>query len=961
MSFNGSTYTFDTISDLKVQIGNSNARVNVLGYATPGDGGGGQFYWDTTSTSADNAGTIFQVTGVTTGRWKRSVSGTSLNVLWFGAVGDDLTVHSSSGNNGIIRTITAAQSLQASGNTVSIYFPNSKGFVIGETLTIPANIGVICDSIIRYTGVNTTPAIICGETNTISNRTDYKLSVINSTLADWNIETYIGIKFINLQFCTIEIVRVESFTILTQFIGDTKGFSYNQIKVNFLINGKIGADLTNKANGWCNENIFYGGRFAGITGSKNGLTRYGIRITSQDGIYTGNNNNNFYSPAFELDAPHASPGEAIPVLVEHGVGNRIMNCRSEDNSPIQIRTQNGSWGNIVEVGVGTNNAVADDQGTVPSSIAKARLSQITSDVYQPVYQSGALTSKVCPYNSTEAYIGDDLFFAITTDGNVYSHTTNITLNSGDIQCPNSRAIGVRIDTSLRKRFVVKTESVSGFSGRVRIRCFDSTGAILSGSSPAYVTYLPSFTLSPSTGFGGSYVIGSDTPIPIYFTVTSSVAYVDVLICGGGTNPVKLKSFEVQCIDGHGSVIKVKDKKGLFATQAPTTGTWSQGTVILSDTPSTGALFAWRCTTAGSPGTWETLNYAPSVGSVNYLQNQALSPQSASYNISGTAIIGGNVGIGTTNPTQKLEVSGNILTNGGTYLVVNNVETFRAINDSGYFSFYNTANITRTGYIQFNNNSSGAIINMEQNYPIDIRTNALSRLFIANTGSVGIGTSTPNTKLEVSGTIRTVDLECTDGAAPDTISYGPLGVTRIANANDNSYIALTRSGQVAHSIGIDANNALILGPSAGGANRTMSKAVSILPNLNVGIGVAIPSSKLEVAGQIKITGGSPGVNKVLVSDADGLASWGNVTPAPATIQGNGNLSAIPADWVTVILNHTSNLGFTSLANYPGGYTGRVVTIINPTNFTFQISSVVYPAQSLVFITWTSPSTPAFTKV
>ena len=41
---------------------------------------------------------------------------------------------------------------------------------------------------------------------------------------------------------------------------------------------------------------------------------------------------------------------------------------------------------------------------------------------------------------------------------------------------------------------------------------------------------------------------------------------------------------------------------------------------------------------------------------------------------------------------------------------------------------------------------------------------------------------------------------------------------------------------------------------------------------MGIGTAEPGTKLEVAGQIKITGGVPGANKVLTSDAVGLASW-----------------------------------------------------------------------------------------
>jgi len=48
--------------------------------------------------------------------------------------------------------------------------------------------------------------------------------------------------------------------------------------------------------------------------------------------------------------------------------------------------------------------------------------------------------------------------------------------------------------------------------------------------------------------------------------------------------------------------------------------------------------------------------------------------------------------------------------------------------------------------------------------------------------------------------------------------------------------------------------------------------TIFDNGNIGIGTVNPSAKLEVAGQVKITGGEPGADKILVSDADGLASW-----------------------------------------------------------------------------------------
>jgi len=49
-------------------------------------------------------------------------------------------------------------------------------------------------------------------------------------------------------------------------------------------------------------------------------------------------------------------------------------------------------------------------------------------------------------------------------------------------------------------------------------------------------------------------------------------------------------------------------------------------------------------------------------------------------------------------------------------------------------------------------------------------------------------------------------------------------------------------------------------------------ITIDPSGNVGIGTTSPVAKLEVAGQVKITDGSQGTGKVLISDSAGLASW-----------------------------------------------------------------------------------------
>lgn len=65
--------------------------------------------------------------------------------------------------------------------------------------------------------------------------------------------------------------------------------------------------------------------------------------------------------------------------------------------------------------------------------------------------------------------------------------------------------------------------------------------------------------------------------------------------------------------------------------------------------------------------------------------------------------------------------------------------------------------------------------------------------------------------------------------------------------------------------------------------------------NVGIGTTTPAAKLEVVGQIKITGGSPGDGKVLTSDVNGLASWQTPPPPPGT--NDPSVSVCCQRWMT----------------------------------------------------------------
>jgi hypothetical protein len=99
---------------------------------------------------------------------------------------------------------------------------------------------------------------------------------------------------------------------------------------------------------------------------------------------------------------------------------------------------------------------------------------------------------------------------------------------------------------------------------------------------------------------------------------------------------------------------------------------------------------------------------------------------------------------------------------------------------------------------------------------------------------------------------------------------------------------------------------------------------------VGIGVNYPEAELEVNGQIKISGGGPGIGKVLTSDAAGTAIWQN---SPMSILGieqasgfsniTSNLSflVIPAlvvltETAGILINSTRGLGTTAGINSSG---------------------------------------------
>lgn len=83
--------TVNSISALLSMNPASSPEAYVSGYYNPGDLGGGEFYYDSVSSTTPNNGTIFQSTYTSSGRWFRVLNGTRVNARWFGAYGNGST------------------------------------------------------------------------------------------------------------------------------------------------------------------------------------------------------------------------------------------------------------------------------------------------------------------------------------------------------------------------------------------------------------------------------------------------------------------------------------------------------------------------------------------------------------------------------------------------------------------------------------------------------------------------------------------------------------------------------------------------------------------------------------------------------------------------------------------------------------------------------------------------------
>ncbi len=270
---------------------------------------------------------------------------------------------------------------------------------------------------------------------------------------------------------------------------------------------------------------------------------------------------------------------------------------------------------------------------------------------------------------------------------------------------------------------------------------------------------------------------------------------------------------------------------------------------------------------------------------------------------------GNVGIGTTTPSDRLTIGGSNTAS---------VRFLSAGSGGNSLNWYLTDDTTRRAYINFNDGSGMfdfvSVRSGNPDYRMRFFTGNTERMQINNSGNVGIGTTLPGALLDVAGVVRigagsvsapslTFSGDNNTGIyspAPDNLNIATNGVraVSIGSGGDVGMLSSRKLTMDSDQDGFtflesDLNNAFgyqnasfIFGSAQGNFAFTdgedTSTPVMVMQVGNVGIGTTFPSTRLEInAGHIRSTGSAPTV----ASNDCGTTSQGTVTVKSTDVKGS----------------------------------------------------------------------------
>ena len=255
---------------------------------------------------------------------------------------------------------------------------------------------------------------------------------------------------------------------------------------------------------------------------------------------------------------------------------------------------------------------------------------------------------------------------------------------------------------------------------------------------------------------------------------------------------------------------------------------------------------------------------------------------------------GNIGIGTNSPGYAVEVMRSQAAS--TILQVTNPST-SAGTASGLRMFTAGNNALTLSANEGAGSGGYAMINQEANLPMVFMTNNAERLRLTGAGNLGIGTTSPTSRLHVGGQADNVfQVTSTGSAASDTVANFGSGVGNILVIRGHGNVGIgtatpTQKLDVAGSV--NASGLCLAGDCktawsqvGGGTTSQWANGTSSSINYtagNVGIGTATPDKLFTVQGSIA----SPGATMAVFRTTG--ANHGSGLGLDATGAGNNNLS------------------------------------------------------------------------
>lgn len=422
-------------------------------------------------------------------------------------------------------------------------FLGAVGYAVATGVVLPKGVGIEMEVPLIYIGAANETALTIGASGSnnynVSQR--FKLRVRRAAQSDWSSNACIGIRLYSCYSCDITVDECTGFTIGVQCIGAATGFGYNTGRLGDLRNNRYCMKLTNSSSGWCNENVWTGGRFSVDSSVNTSISRFGVWISSEDSSYINNNNNVFVKPSFEMGAASASQ-EAVAIWIEHGQQNHFENARFENNDLV-MRASNASSRNTARSGYTTGSAgniTVEQLDTASENILVLSINPARHAFWNRVIGVDNLGGVAGGTSGVAVRVLGLAFAKSTTATRTTLSDTDVTFDraTGELTIASTRGIGCYVDTSLVKEFLVTRAGTNG--GRVFVTAYDSGGVILTGSQ---VFGAANATLSANSSFGSGYRTGSDSEESIYFRVASGVDHVFVCITGG-TASAQISSFGI---------------------------------------------------------------------------------------------------------------------------------------------------------------------------------------------------------------------------------------------------------------------------------------------------------------------------------------------------------------------------------------------------------------------------------